>query len=78
MAIKLPKIFTAKDAKSRLFVVVTVVVAFSVIIFFAVSFFGGGNPSGATKVATAPNLQTVPGGSATPEFYQAVVQANTL
>ena len=78
MAIKLPKMFTGTDARTRIFLVVAVIVGLSVVIFFAVNFLSGGAATGPTQVATAPStLQTVPGGAMTPEFYQAVVQANT-
>jgi intracellular multiplication protein IcmE len=80
MAIKFPglKIFTAADAKTRVFLVFAAISALSLIIFLMVRYFGGGGAAAPTRLATAPSsLQTVPGSQMTPEFYRAVVKANT-
>jgi polyhydroxyalkanoate synthesis regulator phasin len=77
MAIKLPDFL--KGGKSRVFIVVGSVMGVGFAIFIAAQFFGGGAGTvGASKVASAPTgLETVPGGKMSPEFYRAVVQANS-
>ncbi|HSW69644.1 MAG TPA: TrbI/VirB10 family protein [Gammaproteobacteria bacterium] len=80
MAIKLPsfKFLSSTDAKSRVFIMLGVLVGVVVGVFFIVRYFGAGEgPAGASKVAAAPaNLQSVPGGQLSPEYYRALMQAN--
>lgn len=80
MAIKLPsfKFFANTDAKSRVFVVLAVIIGVSATVFFVYRyFFAGQNTTGASKVAAAPaGLQSVPGGQLSPEYYRTLVQAN--
>jgi polyhydroxyalkanoate synthesis regulator phasin len=77
MAIKLPDFL--KGGKSRIFIVIGALVGVGFAIFIAAQFFGGGASTiGASRVAGAPaGLETVPGGKMSPEFYRAVVQANS-
>lgn len=80
MAIKLPsfKFFSTADAKSRVFILLGVVVGVAVVVFFAVQYLGGGKATtGASRVAAPPSgLQSVPGGQLTPEYSRALMQAN--
>jgi polyhydroxyalkanoate synthesis regulator phasin len=80
MAFEFPgmKYFKAADAKSRVFLVFAAVVAIGLFIYVIVRYFGGSQAAtGPSQVAAAPsNLQTVPGGQMSPEFYRAVMQAN--
>lgn len=82
MAAKIPnplKIFSTADAKTRIFIVVGIAVGIGLIGFLIFRYFGGGAATiGPSRVATAPgSLQSVPGAQMTPEFYRAVMQANT-
>ena len=78
MAFKFPgaNFFAAADAKSRIFLVVIVVIIVALGIYFGARYFSGeATTTGASKVAAAPtNLQSVPGGQLTPEYYQAQMQ----
>jgi hypothetical protein len=78
MALKIPKFFSAADAKSRVFLIFGAIVGVGLLVYIGVRLLGGGeSASGPSKVATAPSsLQTVPGGQMSPEFYRAVTQAN--
>lgn len=71
--------FSRLDARARVLVLFGGVAGFILIIFLATRFFS--NESGTTgpsRVASAPqNLQSVPGGQLTPEYYRALQQANT-
>jgi type IV secretory pathway VirB10-like protein/polyhydroxyalkanoate synthesis regulator phasin len=74
---KFPK-FSAADAKSRVFLVVVAVVGIGILGYAAVGFFSGGSTaSGPSRVANpAANLQSVPGSQLSPQYYQALKQAN--
>ncbi|MFZ2314193.1 MAG: TrbI/VirB10 family protein [Gammaproteobacteria bacterium] len=71
--------FSRLDARARVLVLFGAVAGVILLIFLATRFFS--NESGTTgpsKVASAPqNLQSVPGGQLTPEYYRALQQANT-
>lgn len=77
MAFQFPKIDLA-DAKTRVLIIFAGVIAFVAIIYFGKQFFSSPKTTtGASRVAKAPgNLQSVPGGQLTPEYYRALVQAN--
>lgn len=74
---QLPKIDLA-DAKIRVLIIVVGVVGFVALIYLGRYFFTSAKTTtGPSKVAKAPgNLQSVPGGQLTPEYYRALVQAN--
>ncbi len=78
MALQLPKINLA-DAKTRVLLIFGGLLGFILIVYLMMTLLS--NPrsgSGASKVAGAPGgLQSVPGGELTPEYYRALVQANT-
>lgn len=79
MAIKFPsfKIFSTTDAKSRVLILFGVVIAVIVGIFLIVRYVNSGNTTNASRVAAAPaNLESVPGGQLSPEYYRALMQAN--
>ncbi len=79
MAIKFPsfKIFSNTDAKSRVLILVGVVIAVVVFIFLIVRYINSGNATNASRVASAPaGLESVPGGQLSPEYYRALMQAN--
>ncbi len=77
MAIKFPDFLKASDAKTRIFLVLTGIVAIGLIIFAAVRFFGGREgATGPSKVAGAPIGPSVPGGTLSPAYERAVIQAN--
>lgn len=79
MAIKIPgaNFFKKADAKTRVFLIFTAVVAFAFVIYLAVRFLGGGAAGGGTSMANAPgSVQSIPGGQMSPEFYRAVQQAS--
>lgn len=81
MAPKIPGLsaFTSADAKTRVFILLAAVVGMAIIIYIGVRFFTNATQTtGPSQVAAAPSgLQSVPGAQMTPEFYRAVVQANT-
>lgn len=80
MAIKIPglKLFKAADARARVFIVMAAISAVGLVAYLVYGYLGGGkSATGPSRVAAAPSeIQTVPGGQMTPEFYRAVVQAN--
>lgn len=78
MALQLPKI-NLTDAKTRVIVIFGGIVGFVGIIYAAVHFLSNKTTAtSASHVAGAPGgLQSVPGGQLTPEYYRALVQANT-
>lgn len=79
MAIKFPsfKIFSNTDAKSRVLILLGVVIAVVVGIFLIVRYVNSGNATNASRVAAAPStLESVPGGQLSPEYYRALMQAN--
>ncbi len=77
MAFQFPKIDLA-DAKTRILLIIGGVIGFVVIVYVGRHLFTSAAPSsGPSHVAKAPgNLQSVPGGQLTPEYYRALVQAN--
>ncbi len=79
MAFKLPEIFTRSDAKSRVVIVLGAVLGLVGLIFLASKYLSGPNAgAGKAKLANAPSgLQSVPGGQLSPEYYRALMQANT-
>ncbi|MDR3492497.1 MAG: TrbI/VirB10 family protein [Gammaproteobacteria bacterium] len=78
MAFKLPAIFTKTDAKSRVIIIFSAILALVAVVVVGARYLGGGaNLAGQAKVAGAPsNLQSVPGGELSPEYYRALMQAN--
>ncbi len=78
MAIKLPKFFSAADAKSRVFILFMAVIGVAVLIFVAVRFLGGGgSTTGGSRIAAPPSLANVPGATTTtPEYNRALIQSN--
>jgi polyhydroxyalkanoate synthesis regulator phasin len=78
MAFQLPKIDLA-DAKTRIILIFSGIVGFVLLIYLVVTFFSSSSSAtGNAKVAGAPGgLQSVPGGQLTPEYYRALVQANS-
>src|SRR5690348_336367 len=80
MATNFPKLpgFGTTNAKSRIFFIFAGIVGISVLIYAGIKFFGGGaTTTGPSRVANAPSgLQSVPGSQLTPEYYQALKQAN--
>lgn len=78
MAFQLPKIDFA-NAKTRIILIFSGVISFVLMIYLVVTFFStGGGAAGNAKVAGAPGgLQSVPGSQLSPEYYRALVQANT-
>lgn len=74
------KFFSAADAKTRVFIVIAGAVGLGLLGFLIFRYLGGGGAAtvGPSRVASAPgSLQSVPGSQMTPEFYRAVMQANT-
>ncbi len=78
MAFKLPAIFSKTDAKSRVIIIVVAVLALVGAVIVGSRYLGdNANLTGQAKVANAPaNLQSVPGGQLSPEYYRALMQAN--
>ncbi len=80
MAFKFPKLpgFGTVDAKSRVFFIFAAILAVCVLVYVLVKIFGGSlEAAGPSRVANpAANLQSVPGSKLTPEYYQALKQAN--
>ncbi len=70
--------FSRMDARSRIFFLIAFVVLVIVAIYFGTRFLSGSrNGVGTSRVAGAPaGLQSVPGGTLTPEYRRAVEQAN--
>jgi polyhydroxyalkanoate synthesis regulator phasin len=78
MASKISDFFSNADAKSRIFIVVATVVGIVGVIIVGSKMLGGGTKaSGQAKLADTPSLQSVPGGQLTPEYYRALMQANS-
>lgn len=80
MAIKLPsfKIFSNTNAKSRVLFLFAILIAVIAAIFFVAKYLSSGkNTTGGSRVAAPPsNLQSVPGGSVSPEYYRALMQVS--
>lgn len=80
MALNFPKLpgFGTADAKSRIFFVFAGVLGLGVLIYVIIKSLGGDNAAtGPSKVANpAANVQSVPGSQLSPEYYQALQQAN--
>lgn len=80
MAVDLSKynFFNRMDARSRIFVLIATVVGFVVLIYLGTKLLSGGSATtGPSRVATAPaGLQSVQGGTLTPEYRRALEQAN--
>jgi len=79
MALKLPKLdfFSRLDARSRVFFLLIVVLAFIFLIYLAVRYFGGPSTTvGPTRVASAPNVSFVPGATESAEYQRAIQAAN--
>ncbi len=70
--------FSEMDAKARVLLVFGVIIGVSIAGFFGVRYLSGPKSTvGASRVAGAPgNLQSVPGGQLSPEYYRALAQAN--
>lgn len=66
--------FKRLNARSRVLVLIGIVIGIIVLIYFGTGYFyGGGETGGAARVAAAPpGLQTVPGGEITPEYQRAL------
>lgn len=71
--------FNRLNARARIIVLVLGVVGVISLIYFGTRYLSGGSrTTGPSRVATAPQgLQSVPGGQLTPEYYRALVQANS-
>lgn len=67
------------DARARVFFLLAGFFAVIVIIYLSSRFlFGGGSTTGPSRVAAAPGgLESVQGGTLTPEYQRALMQANT-
>lgn len=80
MAAKFPgqKFFSGIDAKSRIFLLFAGVVGVVLLVYLGVRFFGGdATTTGAATIKGAPGeLVSVPGGSETAKFGQAIEKAN--
>lgn len=78
MAFQLPTI-NLGDAKTRVIIIFSGIIGFVAVIYAAVHFLSNKSATtGTSHVASAPGgLQSVPGGQLTPEYYRALVQANT-
>lgn len=70
--------FSRLDARARVFVLFAGVVGVIFLVYLGTRFFtGSGDTTGASRVASAPQgLQSVPGGTLTPEYYRAIKQAD--
>ncbi|HTM63389.1 MAG TPA: hypothetical protein VL360_02665, partial [Gammaproteobacteria bacterium] len=71
--------FSRLDARARVLVLLGAIVAIGVLIYVLVSYLSAGSATvGPSSVANAPQgLKSVPGGQLTPEYYRALMQANT-
>ena len=71
--------FSRLDARARVLVLFGGMIGIGVLIYVLVSLTSsGGSTTGPSSVASAPQgLQSVPGGQLTPEYYRALMQANT-
>lgn len=72
------KFFNQLDARARIFVLIAGVLGILFLVYLiTIYFYGDGSSVGPSRVATAPqNLQSIPGGQLTPEYYRALSQAN--
>ena len=72
-------IFKRFDARARVLFLIVVVIVIGAVLFWGAEYLSsGGAQTNASRVANAPQgLQSVPGGQLTPEYYQALVKANT-
>lgn len=72
------KFFSRLDARGRMLVLLGCIVGALVAMYFLTKYLSGDTQTtGTSKVANAPSgLQSVPGGQLTPEYYNALVQAN--
>jgi len=81
MALDLSKLnfFNRLNARARMFVLFGGVIGVIVLVYLGTKLISGGNKTtGPSRVASAPQgLQSVPGGQLTPEYYRALMQANT-
>lgn len=82
MALKIPglKFFTEADAKTRIFFLLAGFFSIGIFIYLGASYFSGeaAKTTGPSAVANAPGeLKSIPGGQLSPEYYRALVQANT-
>lgn len=81
MALDLSKLnfFGRLSARSRVAVLLGAVIGVVLIIYFGTRYFSGGSrTTGPSRVANAPsNLQSVPGGELTPEYYRALMQSSS-
>ena len=70
--------FSRLDARSRVIFLAMGVVGVVFLVYVGTRYlFGGGETTGASRVATAPaGLQSIQGGTLTPQFARAVEQAN--
>lgn len=71
--------FSRLDARARVLVLFGAVIGVGILIYVLVSMASSdGAAVGPSSVASAPQgLQSVPGGELTPEYYRALMQANT-
>lgn len=80
MALDLSKLnfFSRLSARSRMLVLVSGIILVLFIIYLGARWIAGDSGTvGSSRVASAPQgLQSVPGGQLTPEYYQALAQAN--
>lgn len=80
MAINFPKLnfFNKLDARARVLVVFGAIIGFILIIYLSTRFFlGGSSAAGPSSVASAPaGVQSIPGGTLTPDYQRALEQAN--
>lgn len=72
-------VFSKADAKTRVFLLLIVIALIAGLIYGLIVYFGGNTTiTGGSRVAEAPSeTRTPPGGEMSPEFYRAVMQANT-
>src|SRR5436190_4309584 len=70
--------FSKLDARARVFVLFGGIVGILLLVYLLTVWLSGSTSStGPSRVASAPQgLQSVPGGQLTPEYYQALQQAN--
>jgi polyhydroxyalkanoate synthesis regulator phasin len=73
---KISELLSGGDSKSRIFIVLGVVIGIFGVVFIGSKMLGGSKASGQARVAGAPTLQSVPGGDVTPEYYRALMKAN--
>lgn len=71
--------FSRLDARARVLVLFGAIAGVVLLVFLATSYFSNeGGAVGPSRVANAPaNMQSVPGGQLTPEYYRALQQANS-